>query len=106
MIAALRVGAGLAGMQQNLSYPTTFHIATRLATRDAYTDMMPGHPTFAFRGSTGLAVGNAGFLEFIAVNQVGKRFFNEGRLPQRPPGNRYPGDGAAPGQGMNHRPLD
>jgi FAD binding domain len=106
MIAALKVGANLAGMQQNLSYPTTFHIATRLGTRDAYTDMMPGHPTFVFRGSAGLGVGNAGFEEFIAVNQVGKRFFNEVRLPKRPGGNRYPGDGAAPGQGLEHKPRD
>jgi hypothetical protein len=88
MKAALKVGANLAGMQQNLSYPTTFHISTRLGTRDAYTDMMPGHPTFDFRGSSGLNVGNAGFEEFIAVNQVGKRFFNEVRLPIRPGANR------------------
>ncbi len=106
IIAGLRIGANLAGMQQNLSYPTTFHISSRLGTRDAYTDMMPGHPTFVFRKSTGLAVGNAGFEEFIAVNQVGKRFFSEVRLPRRPGGNRYPGDGAAPGQGMDHKPLD
>lgn len=106
LIAGLRIGANMAGMQQNLSYPTTYHIASRLGTRDAYTDMMPGHPTFVFRGSTGLGVGNAGFEEFIAVNQVGKRFFNEVRLPKRPGGNRYPGDGAAPGQGMDHKPLD
>jgi hypothetical protein len=106
LIAGLRIGANMAGMQQNLSYPTTFHIGTRLGTRDAYTDMMPGHPTFVFRGSAGLGVGNAGFEEFIAVNQVGKRFFNEVRLPKRPGGNRYPGDTAAPGQGMDHTPLD
>jgi len=104
--AALRVGANMAGMQQNLSYPTTFHIASRLGTRDAYTDMYPGHPTFAFRGATGLAVGGSGFEEFIAVNQVGKRFFNEIRLPKRPGANRYPGDKAAPGQGLDHKPLD
>ena len=106
LIAGLKIGANLAGMQQNLSYPTTFHIASRLGTRDAYTDMMPGHPTFVFRGSAGLGVGAAGFGEFIAVNQVGKRFFNEVRLPQRPGANRYPGDGAAPGQGLDHTPLD
>lgn len=106
LIAGLRVGAGLSGMQQNLSYPTTYHISSRLGTRDAYTDMFPGHPTFDFRGSTGLPVGNAGFEEFIAVNQVGKRFFNETRLPTRPGANRYPGDGAAPGQGLDHTPVD
>ena len=106
LIAGLRVGANLAGMQQNLSYPTTFHISSRLGTRDAYTDMKPGHPTFAFRGSSGLSVGNAGFEEFIAVNQVGKRFFNEVRLPKRPGANRYPGDGGAPNRGLDHKPLD
>ena len=62
--------------------------------------MMPGHPTFGFRASAGINVGNAGFEEFIAVNQVGKRFFNEVRLPARPGLNRYPGDGGAPGQGL------
>ncbi|MEE2790933.1 MAG: FAD-dependent oxidoreductase [Acidobacteriota bacterium] len=106
LIAGLRVGANLAGMQQNVSYSTTFHISTRLGTRDAYTGMMPGHPTFGFRGSAGFNVGNAGFEEFIAVNQVGKRFFNEVRLPARPGTNGYPGDGGAPGRGLAHRPLD
>ena len=106
LIAGLRIGANLAGMQQNLSYPTTFHVSTRLGTRDAYTTMMPGHPTFGFRGSAGINVGNAEFEEFIAVNQVGKRFFNEVRLPTRPGRNAYPGDGGAPGQGIEHKPLD
>ncbi|HIF87097.1 MAG TPA: FAD-binding protein [Gammaproteobacteria bacterium] len=104
--AGLRVGANLAGMQQNLSYGTTFHISTRLGTRDAYTTMMPGHPTFGFRGSAGVNVGNAGFEDFIAVNQVGKRFFSEVRLPRRPGVNSYPGDRGAPGQGLEHTPLD
>jgi hypothetical protein len=106
LMAGLRVGANLAGMQQNLSYPTTFHISPRLGTRDAYTTMMPGHPTFGFRGSAGVNVGTAGFEELIAVNQVGKRFFNEVRLPARPGSSRYPGDGAVPGKGLDHKPLD
>jgi hypothetical protein len=106
LIAGLRVGANLAGMHQNLSYSATFHISTRLGTRDAYTSMMPGHPTFGFRGSAGISVGRADFEEFIVVNQVGKRFFNEVRLPQRPGLNRYPGDGGAPHQGLDHVPLD
>ena len=106
LIAGMRVGANLAGMQQNLSYGTTFHIATRLGTRDAYTSMMPGHPTFGYRGSAGLEVGTAGFEEFIAVNQVGRRFFNEVRLPTRPGLNRYPGDGSTPGRGLDHKPTD
>jgi len=106
LIAGLRVGANMAGMQQNLSYFTTFHISTRLGTRDAYTGMMPGHPTFGHRGSAGFNVGNAGFEEFIAVNQVGKRFFNEVRLPRRPGPSAYPGDGGSPGRGLEHKPLD
>ena len=108
MIAGLRVGASLAGMQQNLSYPTTFHIPTRLGTRDAYTDGFPGHPTFVFRGSSGIDVGNAGFEEFIAVNQVGKRFFNEVRLPIRPSNSRYPGgpEAGAPNGGLDHVSTD
>jgi len=106
LVAGLKVGANLAGMQQNLSYPTTFHISTRIGTRDAYTTMMPGHPTFDFRGAAGIKVGNGGFEEFIAVNQVGKRFFNEVRLPKKPGSNRFPGDGGAPGKGLDHTPLD
>ena len=68
--------------------------------------MMPGHPTFGFRRSAGGNVGSAGFEEFIAVNQVGKRFFNEVRLPARPGGSRYPGDVAAPDEELDHKPLD
>jgi hypothetical protein len=105
MIAGLRVGANLAGMQQNLS-GLTFHISTRLGTRDAYTTMMPGHPTFGYRGSAGVNVGTAGFEEFIAVNQVGKRFFNEIRLPQRGGGGQYPGRGVVRNPGLEHTPTD
>lgn len=106
LTAGLRVGANLAGMQQNLGSAATFHISTRLGTRDAYTDMMPGHPTFGFRGSAGLNVGPAGFEEFIAVNQVGKRFFNEVRLPMRGGGGQFPGGGIAPHSGIEHKPTD
>jgi len=106
MIAGLKVGANLAGMQQNLGSAATFHLSTRLGTRDAYTDMMPGHPTFGFRGSAGVNVGTAGFEEFIAVNQVGKRFFNEVRLPRRGGGGQFPGGGVAPHAGIEHRPTD
>ncbi len=108
IIAGMKVGANLAGMQQNLSYPTTFHVDTRLGTPDAYTSMMPGHPTFPFRGSAGIEVGNAGFEEFVAVNQVGKRFFNETRLPLRVANSRYPGGPrrGQPNEGLDHIPAD
>jgi hypothetical protein len=106
LIAGVRVGANLAGMQQNIGLSSTFHISTRLGTRDAYTAMMPGHPTFGFRGSAGVNVGSAGFEEFIAVNQVGRRFFNEVRLSKRAGSARYPGDGSSPGRGLAHKPAD
>ncbi len=106
LIAGLKVGANLAGMQQNLGSAATFHLSTRLGTRDAYTDMMPGHPTFGFRGSAGVNVGTAGFEEFIAVNQVGKRFFNEVRLPVRGGGGQFPGGGVVPKGGIEHKPTD
>jgi hypothetical protein len=106
LIAGLKVGANLAGMQQNLGSAATFHLSTRLGTRDAYTDMFPGHPTFGYRGSAGINVGTAGFEEFIAVNQVGKRFFNEVRLPLRGGGGQYPGGGVAPHNGIEHKATD
>src|SRR5215510_12781017 len=77
IIAGMRIGANLAGMQQNLSYASTFHIPGNLATRDPYTDMLPGHPTFSMRGSTGFELRPEQFQHLIVVNQVGKRFFNE-----------------------------
>jgi hypothetical protein len=105
LIAGLRVGANLAGMHQNLT-GLTFHISTRLGTRDAYTTMYPGHPTFGYRGSAGVNVGSAGFEELIAVNQVGKRFFNEILLPQRSGGGQYPGRGVVQNPGPDHTPGD
>jgi hypothetical protein len=104
--AGLKVGANLAGMHQNLILSLTYHVSTRLGTRDAYVPMMPGHPAFGFRASCGLSVGGAGFEELIAVNQVGKRFFNEVRLIARTGGNRYPGGGITPHAGVEHRPKD
>jgi hypothetical protein len=104
--AGLKVGANLAGMHQNLLTSITYHLSTRLGTRDPYTRMLPGHPTFGYRGSTGLSVGAAGFQELIAVNQVGKRFFNEVRLPARGAFNRYPGGGSFPNPGVAHKAGD
>ena len=96
IIAGMRVGANLAGMQQNLSYGSTFHIPGNLATRDPYTDMLPGHPTFSMRGSTGINLANDSFQHLIVVNQVGKRFFNEMLITDRQGGAAFP---AGPAQG-------
>jgi hypothetical protein len=39
--------------------------------------MMPGHPAFEFMGSAGIPIGGGGWEYIIAVNQVGKRFYDE-----------------------------
>jgi len=97
IIAGMRVGANLAGMQQNLSYASTFHIPGILATRDSYTTMLPGHPGFTLRGSTGFELQPQSFQHLIVVNQVGKRFFNELLIPDRRGGGAFP---AGPGKGQ------
>jgi hypothetical protein len=108
IIAGMRVGANLAGMQQNLSYAATFHIPGILATRDSYTDMFPGHPTFSLRGSTGINIPNASFQHLIVVNQVGKRFFNEMFIPDRKGGAAFPAgpNKGQPKSGLSHVQVD
>jgi glycine/D-amino acid oxidase-like deaminating enzyme len=91
IIAGMRIGANLAGMQQNLGITQTFHIPPRIATRDSYTDMHPGHPTFPFRRSTGISLGLSSYEHLVAVNQVGKRFFNEMDLAKRYDSPVWPG---------------
>jgi hypothetical protein len=108
IIAGMRVGANLAGMQQNLSYGSTFHFPGTLATRDPYTDMLPGHPTFPFRGSTGILLQPNSFQHLIVVNQVGKRFYNEMLVTVREGGAAFPAGPSKgqPNSGMAHKPLD
>jgi hypothetical protein len=91
IIAGMRIGANLAGMQQNYNHISTWHIQDQLATPDAYTGMTPGHPTFPFRGSTGIAIGSSGFEQLIVVNQVGKRFYAEDQMPGRTASVEWPG---------------
>ncbi len=103
IIAGLRVGANLAGMHQNLGYATTYHVPTRVATRDAYTPMLPGHPTFPFRRSTGFTIGTNAREHVILVNQVGKRFFNELDFTRSPGAATYPGNNHVPNPGVAHQ---
>jgi FAD binding domain len=76
--AGMKIGACLAGMMQNyqhsLGSPT---ISSVLATRDAVASIFPGHPSFLFARAKGIAIGGAGWEHAIAVNQVGRRFYNE-----------------------------
>jgi hypothetical protein len=104
VIAGMRVGANLAGMQQNLGITLTGHIPTRIGTFDSYTDMLPGHPTFSYRGSTGITMGSSSYEHMVAVNQVGKRFVNEMWLGKAYSTPVWPGGAAAgsPTQSMDH----
>ncbi len=106
--AGIRVGAGLAGMQQNLSYPSTFHFPGTLATRDPYTTMLPGNPTFSTRMATGIDLGNDSFQHLIAVNQVGKRFFNEMTMMKGWSNASYPPgpNKGQPAAGLEFKQLD
>lgn len=108
IIAAMKLGATLSGMQQNLSYGNSYHIPGTLATRDSYTDMYPGHPTFSYRKSTGIALGGDSFQHLVAVNQVGKRFFNEVILTDRPAGAAFPAgpQKGQPKEGLEFQQLD
>ena len=108
IIAGMRVGANLAGMQQNLGITQTFHIPRRLATRDAYIEMLPGHPTFKFRKSTGIPLADADYGQFIAVNQVGKRFYNEMDLGKRYDSPVWPGGkrNGMPNHSLKHVQAD
>ncbi|MPZ36917.1 MAG: FAD-binding protein [Rhizobiales bacterium] len=108
IIAGMRIGANLSGMQQNLSANATYHIPTRLATRDSYTDMHPGHPTFPFRRSTGITLGTSSYEHLIAVNQVGKRFYNEMDLAKRRDTPVWPGGPrvGAPKHSLQHVQCD
>src|SRR5690606_3360294 len=67
IIAGMKVGANLAGMQQNLASPICLDIGGRLGTRDAYSGELPGHPGFSLRKSAGIGVGWSSFEHFIVV---------------------------------------
>jgi hypothetical protein len=110
IIAGMRVGANLAGMHHNLaSWSDTFVLPSRIATRDPYSVMRPGHPSFFERGSTGIQILLPTWEQFIAVNQVGNRFYNEMDLFKRVPlGGVWPGGPTAgsPTSSIDHVQLD
>jgi hypothetical protein len=89
--AGMKVGATLAGMMQNyqhsLGSPT---ISSVLGTRDAVSSIFPGHPSFLFARAKGVAIGGAGWEHAIAVNQVGKRFYNEREIASISSDAKYP----------------
>ena len=100
VIAGMKIGANLAGMMQNYQHssgsPT---ISSVLGTRDSVGSIFPGHPAFLFARAKGFDIGGAGWEHAIAVNQIGRRFYNESafrnvssdaKYPPGSDGTRYP----------------
>jgi hypothetical protein len=100
IIAAMKLGANLAGMMMNyqhsLGSPT---VSSVVGTRDSLGSIFPGHPSFLFARAKGFNIGGpvsgggTGWDHVIAVNQVGRRFYNESAIGNTssdaawPPGN-------------------
>ena len=91
IVAGMKIGANLAGMMQNyqhsLASPT---ISSVIGTRDAVASIFPGHPSFLFARAKGIAIGGAGWEHAIAVNQVGRRFYNEREIANVSSDAKYP----------------
>jgi hypothetical protein len=70
--------------------------------------MLPGHPTFQFRKSTGITLGTSSYEHLIAVNQVGKRFYNEMDIAKRYGTPVWPGGprAGAPKPSLQHVQCD
>lgn len=91
IIAGMKIGANLAGMMQTYQHssgsPT---ISSVIGTRDAIGSIFPGHPAFLFARAKGVSIGGAGWEHAIAVNQVGKRFYNERAIANVSSDAKYP----------------
>ena len=105
IIAGMRIGANLAGMQQNLADQS--ELPHSAAAGDAR--LLHRHATRVIRRSrSGVRPasrsGTSSFEHLIAVNQVGKRFFNELALAQRHDTPVWPGGPrvGAPKHSMQH----
>lgn len=92
IIAALRLGANLAGMMlNNKHHRGSPRIDSVVGTRDRRDALYPGHPAFLFARAKGIAIGDAGWEHVCAVNQVGHRFYNESAFPRSRSGDaKYP----------------
>ncbi len=78
ILAGMKVGAGLGGLFQAYHHTSaSLRLQSNLAAGDNNDRMMPGHPAFEFMGSFGIPIGGGGWEYIIAVNQVGKRFYDE-----------------------------
>jgi len=94
IVAGMKIGANLAGMMQSYLHSSASPtISSVLGTRDTVGSIFPGHPSFLFARAKGFNIGDAGWEHVIAVNQVGRRFYNESAIGDTssdaawPPGN-------------------
>jgi hypothetical protein len=78
IIAGMKVGAGLAGLYQGYSHGLgSPRLQTKVGTDSVWDATFPGHPAFLFTRAAGVPI-DPDWI--IAVNQVGKRFYNESVL--------------------------
>src|SRR5437588_5752508 len=91
IVAGMKIGANLAGLMQNYQHslpsPT---ISSVIGTRERVARIFPGHPSFLFARAKGIAIGGAGWEHAIAVNQVGRRFYNEREIANVSSDAKYP----------------
>jgi hypothetical protein len=81
IIAGMKVGANLAGMLQSYGHGlATPQVFGNIGTGDVWDGVYPGHPTFPFVKAVGVSIGATGWDYVIAVNQVGKRIYNEASI--------------------------
>lgn len=78
IMAGMKVGAGLAGLLQPFQHPLgSPKVNFRVGTNSHWDATFPGNPAFLFVRAAGV---NVDPEWVIAVNQVGKRFYNESSI--------------------------
>jgi succinate dehydrogenase/fumarate reductase flavoprotein subunit len=85
ILAAMGLGASLWSVMQMHEMSMAVVKRNVIGCRDRYTQFFPESPCYPFAaGGAGINIGTAGWGHVIAVNQVGKRFYNESKA-------EYPG---------------
>jgi hypothetical protein len=78
IIAAMALGGSLWSVIQMHEMPMAVVKRNVIGCRDRYTQFFPESPCYPFAaGGSGINIGGGGWAHIIAVNQVGKRFYDE-----------------------------